>query len=653
MAIVNFAGGGKGKTANKGSCADLMAYLLHEQEERSRVGIRQIFDAQSCLFDAFSDMVPLDDAVQKIDFNRKGLKKDEAKFYYADVNFSEEELAAIFRGLDTDADKEAAIRQYIRDTFIPTYAANFIGYKDKAGNAIRFKAGDIVWAAAVHSRRLDRYGHLKEGPGWHAHVVMSRRNQGMTRSLSPTRNQRSENKGSCQGGFDRNAFRKQIELAIEEKYGYNRPVADTISTRVDMAKMSITDLETQVNALMMHGLQMQMEAEERRKAREKAAQEEAAAKKKAEELAKAEAEKAARQKTEKTRKPRLSAQEKEAMTKRPIEKAHRAWNNYYGDVRPGLAIFIEGEEGGKKVYRTFGRQAALTAQHTDVPLGEFEHSSRKMIKFISLSLEKLRGVVAEFVKHDIPYYMLNAWGLLMSDDEQRMMLQPVVKKAQIPTKKTQAEKPQSTPVAAPSDTRKRKTEGEVAFDAWQLEHKKDRPDQSRIVFVLRDGPHGKFYQTYSSDAHLAAWTRENRQAKRIEDGYPLAGLEYFSTTANSIRYIVADLQSKGHECVIIDTNGKVLDLPPEPAKQQQTAAPSPKTNSGGDDGVKVWTYQGRYYMNAVIGGHRIPVRQIAEEDWKAFKCRELPGEKLLAKYYSTEEMKPQKNISKGRGRGRG
>ena len=342
MAIVNFAGGGKGKTANKGSCADLMAYLLHEQEERSRVGIRQIFDAQSCLFDAFSDMVPLDDAVQKIDFNRKGLKKDEAKFYYADVNFSEEELAAIFRGLDTDADKEAAIRQYIRDTFIPTYAANFIGYKDKAGNAIRFKAGDIVWAAAVHSRRLDRYGHLKEGPGWHAHVVMSRRNQGMTRSLSPTRNQRSENKGSCQGGFDRNAFRKQIELAIEEKYGYNRPVADTISTRVDMAKMSITDLETQVNALMMHGLQMQMEAEERRKAREKAAQEEAAAKKKAEELAKAEAEKAARQKTEKTRKPRLSAQEKEAMTKRPIEKAHRAWNNYYGDVRPGLAIFIEG-----------------------------------------------------------------------------------------------------------------------------------------------------------------------------------------------------------------------------------------------------------------------------------------------------------------------
>ena len=108
MPIVNFAGGGKGKTANKGSSSDLMAYLLHEQEERSRSGQTQLFDAQSCLFDATSDMVALDDAVRKIDFNRKGLKKDESKFYYSDVNFSEEEVASILKGCRTDSEKEAA-----------------------------------------------------------------------------------------------------------------------------------------------------------------------------------------------------------------------------------------------------------------------------------------------------------------------------------------------------------------------------------------------------------------------------------------------------------------------------------------------------------------------------------------------------------------
>ena len=662
MAIVNFAGGGKGKTANKGSSADLMAYLLHEQEERSRSGHAQLFDAQSCLFDATSDNLPLDDAIRKIDYNRKGLKKDEAKFYYADVNFSEDELVSILRGRETDADKEDAIRQFIRDTFIPNYAANFVGYKDKSGNEIKFRADDIVWTAAVHSRRLDRFGKVKDGPGWHAHVVMSRRNQGMTRSLSPTRNQKSENKGSCQGGFDRNAFRKQRELAIEEKYSYDRPIADAISTRVDMAHISIADLENQVNALMMHSLQLQMEAEERRKAKEKAAQEVAAkkkaeeearaqvareaaeAKRKAEELARAEAEKAA-----KARKPRLSAKEKEAMEKRPIEKIHRRWNNYYGDMKPGLAIFIESEEGEKKTYHTFGRQAALTAQHTDVPIEEFEHSSRKMIKFISLSLEKLRGVIEEFVKNNIPYYLLDSWGILMGDDEQKRVLSSEIKDktqvpAQIPPEKTQA-----TPSASLPTAKKTKTMVEMAFAAWEREHQKDRADYPRVVFVLRDGPNGQFYQTYREDAYSTAWTKDGRQAKKIDKG-ALIGTEYFSTNAQFIRNVISDLWKKGIYCSIIDTNGKLLDLPkPEPKMQQQTTRSSAKLSNATDDVVKVWTHQGRYFMNALIDGQRIPMREISEEDWKAHKRGDLQGKKLINKYYSSEDLHPTKN--KGRGRG--
>ena len=578
MAIVNFAGGGKGKTANKGSSADLMAYLLHEQEERSRSGHAQLFDAQSCLFDASSDRLSLDDAIHKIDYNRKGLKKDEAKFYYADVNFSEDELASIFRGCETDADKEDAIRQFIRDTFVPNYAANFTGYKDKSGSEIKFKAEDIVWAAAVHSRRLDRFGKVKDGPGWHAHVVMSRRNQGMTRSLSPTRNQRSENKGSCQGGFDRNAFRKQIELAIEKKYSYDRPIADTISTRVDMAHISIADLESQVNALMMHSLQLQMEAEERRrKAKEKAAQE-AAAKKKAEELARTEAEKAARKKAEeekaakeaadakrKARKPRMSAQVRETMRQRPIEKAHRAWTNQCTNRDRGLAVFVKDEGGSEKVFRTFGHQATLTAQHTDVPIEEFTHSAGKIIKSISLSLEKLREVVGEFVKKKIPYYLVDEWGLWVSEDETQKILSPEKKDKTIP-----ARKPQPEPMATQPTARKPKTMVELSYDAWAREHQKDRPDYPRVVFVLRDGPNGKFYQTYKEDAYSAAWTKDGRQAKKIDKG-ALIGTEYFSTNAQFIRTVVSDLWKKGIYCSIIDTNGKLLDLPkPEPTKRQHS-----------------------------------------------------------------------------------
>ena len=682
MPIVNFAGGGKGKTSNKGSSADLMAYLLHEQEERSRSGQTQLFDAQSCLFDATSDMVTLDDAVRKIDYNRKGLKKDEAKFYYSDVNFSEEELASILKGCRTDSEKEAAIRQFIRENYIPTYAANFVGYKNKSGQIINFEADDIVWVAAVHSRRLDRFGKVKDGPGWHAHVVMSRRNKGMTRSLSPTRNHRSENKGSCQGGFDRNAFRKEIERAIEEKYSYCRTSADTISTRVDMAHMSINDLESQVNALMMHSLQLQMEAEERRKAKEKAAQEAAAkkkaeeearaqaakekaaleaaeAKRKAEEQAKAEAEKVAKEKAakevetkQKARKPRMSAKEKKAMEERPIERTHHAWKNYYGDGK-GFAIFIENKEDNGKTFRTFGRQAELTAQHTDVPIEEFEHSSRKIIKTICLSWDKLREVVGEFVKKQIPYYLLSSWGVQMSDEEQKKVLSPEKKeKTQIPARKPQVEKPQSAPKTSQATTRKPKTTVELAFDAWQREHLKDKPDYPRVVFVLRDGPNGQFYQTYKEDAFSAAWTKEGRQANKMDKG-ALIGTEYFSTNATNIRRVVSDLSKKGIYCSIIDTNGKKLDLP-EPARQQQVTTPTSKPNKpNGSIKIVTWNHQGRFSMSAVIDGRQMPIRQISDEDFKAYKKGELDAKKLIGKYYSSEDLNPPKeDISRGRGRNR-
>ena len=646
MPIVNFAGGGKGKTSNKGSSADLMAYLLHEQEERSRSGQTQLFDAQSCLFDATSDNLPLDDAIRKIDYNRKGLKKDEAKFYYADVNFSEDELVSILRGRETDADKEDAIRQFIRDTFIPNYAANFVGYKDKSGNEIKFRADDIVWTAAVHSRRLDRFGKVKDGPGWHAHVVMSRRNQGMTRSLSPTRNQKSENKGSCQGGFDRNAFRKQIELAIEEKYSYDRPIADTISTRVDMAHISIADLENQVNALMMHSLQLQMEAEERRKAKEKAALEAAEAKRKAEELAKAEAEKVAKEKAakeaeakQKARKPRMSAKEKKAMEERPIERTHHAWKNYYGDGKD-FAIFIENKEDNGKTFRTFGRQAELTAQHTDVPIEEFEHSSRKTIKTICLSWDKLREVVGEFVKKQIPYYLLSSWGVLLSDEEKEKVLSPEKKdKMQISAREPQVEKPK-TATTATQLTRKPKTAIELAFEAWEREHKKDRPDYPRVVFVLRDGPHGKYFQAYKDDAFNAAWAF-GEQARSVD------GIEIFNRSASNIYDVVDRLQKKGFAVSIIDHKGKAVALPPRPIR---TTAPMQVPETGIHS--KVWYHGGKYYMNAIVDGRNLPVREISIEEFKAFKKGDLSGRQLVGKHYSSEDMKPpQENISRGRGRG--
>lgn len=623
MPIINFAGGGKGKTANKGSCSELMAYLLHEQEERRQYGQIQLFDAKSCLFDATTDQLPLEDAINKIDFNRKGLKKTDAKFYYTDINFSEGELASMLAGCQTDAEKEDVVRRFVRDTFIPMYAANFVGYKDKKGDTVEFKADDIVWAAAIHSRRLDRHGNLKEGPGWHAHVVISRRNQGMTRSISPTRNERQEHRGSCQGGFDRNEFRRKIEKAIEEKYSYNRPIADSMELRVDIPHMSFEDLKTQVNALMMYGLQLQMEAEEKRKAKEKAALEAAEAKRKAEEQARREAERAAKEAEEKAKaeaakkkaeeekaaketaeakrkaeeaaakkaaKPRRQKRTKEeieAMEKRPIEKSFKTWRRAYGDRR-GFVAFVQGVEDNEDKFLTFGRQAEFTKSYTDTPVEEFEHSSGKIIKSLCLSITKWQEVIAEFKKKGIMFFNLDVLGMGLDKEEEERLLESKEKTSKKQNKNTQRQVQQAKPEKAvqqqpKADTtstkpnsslpRKNKSETEIAYDVWSKTHGNDEPDKPRVIFVYRDGPYGKFFQTYKEDAFLAGWTKD-LQAKM--DKGSLSGVEVWNVAnAENLRKIFTQLDKQGFDCEIVDTQGKKVFLP-APTKNNEVPGPQPK-----------------------------------------------------------------------------
>ena len=326
------------------------------------------------------------------------------------------------------------------------------------------------------------------------------------------------------------------------------------------------------------------------------------------------------------------------MRKRPIEKAHRAWSNQCTDRDRDRAVFVQNENRGEKIFRTFGHQATLTAQHANVPVEEFIHSSGKMIKFVALSLEKLREVVGEFVKKKIPYHFVDEWGLWLSDDETRKVLEPEKKeKTQIPAQRPRVEKTQTT---AQPTVRKLNTAIEQAFDAWQREHKKDRPDYPRVVFVLREGPHGKYFQTYKDDAFNAAWA-VGEQARSVD------GIEFFNRSASNIYNVVDRLQKKGFAVSIIDHKGKAVALPPRPIR---TTAPMQVPETGIHS--KVWYHGGKYYMNAIVDGRNLPVREISIEEFKAFKKGDLSDKQLVGKHYSSEDMKPpQENISRGRGRG--
>ena len=148
MAIVTFNGGGGGHTANKGSCADLEAYKEHEKLLRAQEGRAQQTNAKCDIFGA-DGIMSAEESTRFIDAHRKGLKKDEAKFYEFEINLSEGEQLAMFRDCSTEAQKEKVFQDYIRNVVMEEYARNFKGYTDKFGAAVEFHKENICYIRSV------------------------------------------------------------------------------------------------------------------------------------------------------------------------------------------------------------------------------------------------------------------------------------------------------------------------------------------------------------------------------------------------------------------------------------------------------------------------------------------------------------------------
>lgn len=234
MPIINFYNNNSGITCNKGSCRELLEYLLYKNDDNYIKNNMIVTDFQYKLFDAQNEVVNIEDAIQTIDGNTYGLHKKDAKYYPVDLNFSQGEIEAILKGCKTDLDMENNIKDFIRSQFVPIYAANFIDYKDKDGKQIKFTADDIVWVAIVYPCRFTRRKVPKE-KSWYAQIVFSRLNKDRTRSLSPSRSHKKAHEGQCQGAFNRNDFRKKIEKAINKQFSYNRPLLDSLYWRVEIA----------------------------------------------------------------------------------------------------------------------------------------------------------------------------------------------------------------------------------------------------------------------------------------------------------------------------------------------------------------------------------------------------------------------------------
>lgn len=168
---------GKGVYKNKGNCTALINYLSKED--------KNLGDEREYFFDHKNDIVMASEAERTIDSLRKGLGKNDTKFYSLVVAPTEEEINCM-------KDLRQEMRTYTRQV-MEIYASNFNGIKKEKN----LTGKDIAYFAKIE---FDRYykgtdeevksgivkqGDKKPGNNMHVHIVVARKDKSNTHKISP------------------------------------------------------------------------------------------------------------------------------------------------------------------------------------------------------------------------------------------------------------------------------------------------------------------------------------------------------------------------------------------------------------------------------------------------------------------------------------
>ena len=170
-------------------------------------------------FNHKSENVKASEIINKIDYNKRGLKTKDAKFYVLTVSPSEKEIQAMGK---TPAEQSEAFKEYIKNDFAKTYAENF----NKGLNK-----DDIMYYSKIH---IERKG--KNENDMHAHIIVSRKATDNVRYISPATNHKNTEKGAVKGGFCRTDLYEKAEKVFDKKFSYERPYKETYQYQNTMDK---------------------------------------------------------------------------------------------------------------------------------------------------------------------------------------------------------------------------------------------------------------------------------------------------------------------------------------------------------------------------------------------------------------------------------
>jgi hypothetical protein len=210
--IIQPAKQGKVAYDNKGSCNALVEYLGHEARENK---------ASLTFFNSYKDGFLAAEVKKAIDFNVKGLKKGEVKFYSLVISPSHEEL----KHLDENSKKsvphstDESLKLFTRQV-MENYAANF-----NLNSSKNLSSSDLQWYATIHHQRQFKGNHkqvregeakrgeTKSGLNAHIHIIVSKRDLKQQITLNPQ---------SSKERFEIKGWQKENEQSFDKIFAYTR-----------------------------------------------------------------------------------------------------------------------------------------------------------------------------------------------------------------------------------------------------------------------------------------------------------------------------------------------------------------------------------------------------------------------------------------------
>ncbi|MEM6803860.1 MAG: DUF5712 family protein [Bacteroidota bacterium] len=208
------------KGSNTGSAAKLARYLDKENKGKDPKYRRNFFSHSR-------DRVGLQEAVRRLDANKKNLGNKDAKFFLINISPSQKELEHI-------GNDEKKLMAYTRSV-MDAYAKNF--NKGLEGKDLLYFA-KIEQSRTYHGNDKDvlagraKQGDKKPGLQTHIHVIVSRKDIANKLKLSPLSRHRATKSGAVRGGFDREAFVERAEKIWDKEMKYERRPSESFRQKL-------------------------------------------------------------------------------------------------------------------------------------------------------------------------------------------------------------------------------------------------------------------------------------------------------------------------------------------------------------------------------------------------------------------------------------